>query len=171
MVVKGRHFNVKVMSSYLVASQRIQELIGAFLKKTFGISFHSKVVFCCCLLISNLAIIFLKKREVIVFLPWCSCCLVTVNVLCRFYVVGFSLVCDFDILKLSSTSNYSWRLMDYVILMSNQLTVMCTTHGELRLISIWCQKNVWKAIWTDRQTHTVIMVHTCGSCTISTPSL
>ena len=28
-------------------------------------------------------------------------------------------------------------------------------------------RNVWKANWTDRQTHTVIIVHTCGWCKIS----
>ena len=42
----------------------------------------------------------------------------------------------------------------------NQLTVMCTSGAR---------RNVWKANLTDRQAHKVIIVHTCGSCKISTP--
>ena len=40
---------------------------------------------------------------------------------------------------------------------------MCTTRGERRLIGIRCQRNVWKANWTDRRTHIVIIVHTWKS--------
>ena len=41
-----------------------------------------------------------------------------------------------------------------------------------RLISVsGARRNVRKANWTDRRTHTVIIVHTYGSCKISTPSL
>ena len=36
-------------------------------------------------------------------------------------------------------------------IMLNQLTVMCTTHGERRLISIWCQKECLESK-LDRQT-------------------
>ena len=28
------------------------------------------------------------------------------------------------------------------------------------------RRNVWEANWRDRRTHTVIIVHTCGSCNV-----
>ena len=55
---------------------------------------------------------------------------------------------------------------------SNQLTVMCTTREEstCRLISTGARRNVWKANLVG-QTHTVIIVHTCGSYEVSIRSL
>ena len=51
--------------------------------------------------------------------------------------------------------------------------VMCTTHYIGRLISVPCQKECSesKKGRTDRQTDTVIIVHTCGSCKMSIPTI
>ena len=63
-----------------------------------------------------------------------------------------------------------------IIVSYNQLTVMCTTHGKRRLISIRCQKEFLESKWTermthvrtdgrfDRRTHIMIIVQTQGSC-------
>ena len=50
---------------------------------------------------------------------------------------------------------------------NNQMTVLCTTHGAHRFISMGARRNVRKANWTDKWTHRVNKLHTCGSCKFS----